>query len=136
MRSVDFRAHLIVIGKRKGLGESTRRLDAPRRGDGKGTTSLVGSAPVGVCSSKASVDRTRPMRPAPPPGWINKMEEVEVAQKQEKAQKVQGPQWETGICSCFQDRTSCMLGAVAPCVLFGKHVLECLPRMPMPPHRS
>jgi len=58
------------------------------------------------------------MQPAPPPGWVNKMEEFDKVEK--KKQEVDDrPKWESGICSCFMDPTSCAIGTVAPCVLFG-----------------
>ena len=58
------------------------------------------------------------MKPAPPPDWVNKMEEIEIATK-EKKEHFERPNWESGICSCFVDPATCALGAVAPCILFG-----------------
>lgn len=62
------------------------------------------------------------MQPAPPPGWVNKMEELERIEKKKKGEEEDRPRWETGICACFMDPTTCAIGAVAPCVLFGKLV--------------
>jgi hypothetical protein len=58
------------------------------------------------------------MQPAPPPGWVNTMEEFE-KKEQAKAQKPEYPRWETGLLSCFMDTNSCMIGLCCPCVLFG-----------------
>jgi Cys-rich protein (TIGR01571 family) len=61
------------------------------------------------------------MKPAPPPQWVNKMEELERVEKK-KVEADDRPRWETGICACFMDPVTCAIGAVAPCVLFGATV--------------
>ena len=58
------------------------------------------------------------MQPAAPPGWVNKMEELERIEKK-KEEADDRPHWETGLCACFMDPVTCAVGAVAPCVLFG-----------------
>jgi hypothetical protein len=59
------------------------------------------------------------MQPAPPPGWVNTMEEFEKVEKKKKEASEDRPKWESGICSCCSDPLSCAIGTVAPCVLFG-----------------
>ena len=57
------------------------------------------------------------MRPVPPEGWVNKMDEVEIKPKKKKQD---GPTWHSGICSCCDDDPLiATVGCFAPCILFG-----------------
>ena len=41
------------------------------------------------------------MKPAAPPGWVNKMDEKEAAKKKKK--EAEGVQWHSGILNCCSD---------------------------------
>eukprot|EP00283_Hemiselmis_rufescens_P003309 CAMPEP_0173433338 /NCGR_PEP_ID=MMETSP1357-20121228/10820_1 /TAXON_ID=77926 /ORGANISM="Hemiselmis rufescens, Strain PCC563" /LENGTH=255 /DNA_ID=CAMNT_0014398033 /DNA_START=35 /DNA_END=802 /DNA_ORIENTATION=+ len=56
------------------------------------------------------------MKPAPPPGWVNKMDEKDEGKKKKLDQ---GAQWHSGILGCASDPLACLLGCAAPCVLYG-----------------
>mmetsp|Transcript_20480 Transcript_20480/g.50314 ORF Transcript_20480/g.50314 Transcript_20480/m.50314 type:complete len:264 (+) Transcript_20480:91-882(+) len=61
------------------------------------------------------------MKPAPPEGWVNKMDELEEIER-EKKKKKKGPEggtWHSGIFSCCSDPSAAAVGCVAPCLLFG-----------------
>lgn len=55
------------------------------------------------------------MKPAAPPGWVNKMDELNVPKKKQ----AEGAEWHSGILNCASDPRTCAIGCFVPCVLFG-----------------
>lgn len=57
------------------------------------------------------------MKPAPPEGWVNKMDDLD--EKKPKKKMNEGATWHSGLLACCSDKKSACIGCFAPCLLFG-----------------
>uniref|UniRef100_A0A7S0ME34 Uncharacterized protein n=3 Tax=Cryptomonas curvata TaxID=233186 RepID=A0A7S0ME34_9CRYP len=59
------------------------------------------------------------MKPAPPDGWVNSMDDSEIPKEIQKVVTQEFSKWESGLCDCWNDKDSCLLAICCPCLLFG-----------------